>query len=204
MKPWKVQKTPNRNGSHVVSVMNNNKSLFLLIIFLFQSHFAFANDELKTSAYLSENEIKKWASETVGDTLSFSHKNYREILKKQALQYTVKGWESFGAALRKSRTLELVEQKKRTLKSFQYDPALVCHAEENETSYNWYISVPIRSILYNEAEKFITEKNVLVHVNEVKKEDDNSAQILIEEWVATENHLESTCNLYKNIKDQKK
>ena len=184
--------------------MSYKKICILLLVFVFQSHFVMANDALKTPAYSSQYEIKKWASEIVAETLSFNHQNYTKNLTVISSFYTENGWESFSKDLRKSRLIETVEYHKATLKSFQYDSVLVCHTEEKETSYSWYVIVPIRSILYNEEDKFRKGKNVLIHANQAKKEAGTDTQIFIEEWMGSEDDVEPSCELYVNLMEIKK
>ncbi|PCJ99784.1 MAG: hypothetical protein COA45_02905 [Zetaproteobacteria bacterium] len=143
--------------------------------------------------------IKRWVMKTVEKTLSFDYQNYRGNLGKLDSYYTVKGWEAFIKSLKMSRTIERVVTNKLALKSFQYSPALVCHSNEKEASYNWYIVAPIQSVYYNEEKKYVTRKNILIHVNKSKAVAENDAQILIDEWIVESgDHDEPTCEIYKD------
>lgn len=172
--------------------------LFLSIIFIFQTHLVFADNTLGNSTYSPDEEIKKWATEIVAETLTFDYKNYIDRIRSQTPNYTTKGWETFTKDLQKSRTIEMIEHNKLTIKSFPFDPAIICNTEEDESSYSWYIIAPIRSIYYDNEKKSKIKKNVLIQVKETKSNKNKKPIRAIEQWLGSEDHVKPTCKLYEN------
>jgi len=168
---------------------------------MFQTHLVLADNTLKNSTYSSDEEIKKWATEIIADTLTFDYQNYIDRIRSQTPNYTTKGWETFTKDLQKSRTIEMIEHNKLTIKSFPFDRAIICNTEEDESSYSWYIIAPIRSIYYDNERKSKKRKNILIQVKEIKSINNEKPIRAIEQWLGSGDHVKPTCKLYENAKE---
>lgn len=63
---------------------------------------------------ISENELFQWAMEAARASYSYDFVNYRQKLQTAQQYYTTVGYNSLLAAIRESRNLELVKDKKMT------------------------------------------------------------------------------------------
>ncbi|MEM7618685.1 MAG: DotI/IcmL/TraM family protein, partial [Pseudomonadota bacterium] len=129
---------------------------------------------------LTEEKILSWAEKAVIESMTFGHNFYKDQLKDSSRHFTKKGWESFTAALAKSRIIESMKLNQQDIRSLPYKKKEKTIKIDND---KWLAQIPIATSYtqHNKTRTMIMVVTVVI----VKSEDPiNRNGIGIEQFIA--------------------
>jgi intracellular multiplication protein IcmL len=109
---------------------------------------------------VNQEQLLQWANEAVVASYSFNFLNYRKNLQQASEYFTPEGWRNFQAALKRSRMLETVLDKKLVVTAVATGAPIVLNRGPLEGHYTWKVQMPIL-ISYQSASDHIQQPEVV-------------------------------------------
>ncbi len=132
---------------------------------------------------LSTPALMSWVAQACTEVMTFGFNDYRRRLQEASRNFTRKGWDSFTAALQKSRIIEMVETNQQVVTAApQGAPILVSEADVGG-QYQWVIELPL-IVTYQSGAKTRSDSLLVtvVVVRVPRLESPNG--VGIEQWIA--------------------
>jgi intracellular multiplication protein IcmL len=99
--------------------------------------------------YFEDDQVITWVARTSREVMQMDYLNYRTHLDEVKMRFTVTGRTDFLNALKESRLIEAIEQKKLVSQlRIEGAPQVLKKGVGRNGTYSWYLSMPI-SILYD-------------------------------------------------------
>ncbi len=92
---------------------------------------------------LSTPALMSWAAQATTEVMTFGFNDYRRRLQESSRNFTRKGWESFTAALQKSRIIEMVEANQQVVTAAPQGAPILESEGLVEGRYQWVIQLPM-------------------------------------------------------------
>ncbi|OGT07088.1 MAG: type IV secretion protein DotI [Gammaproteobacteria bacterium GWE2_37_16] len=92
---------------------------------------------------ISQSELLQWAARAATAANTYDFVNYREALQGVQSYFTADGWRNFEAALRGSRSLELVLERKLVVSAVATGTPVILDQGVIGDRYAWKVQVPI-------------------------------------------------------------
>ncbi|HBR69578.1 MAG TPA: type IV secretion protein IcmL, partial [Rhodospirillaceae bacterium] len=127
--------------------------------------------------------LMSWVAQACTEVMTFGFNDYRRRLQEASRNFTRKGWDSFTAALQKSRIIEMVETNQQVVTAApQGAPILVSEADVGG-QYQWVIELPL-IVTYQSGAKTRSDSLLVtvVVVRVPRLESPNG--VGIEQWIA--------------------
>jgi intracellular multiplication protein IcmL len=100
-------------------------------------------------AYFEDDQVITWTARTSREVMQMDYLNYRTHLDEVKMRFTQTGRVDFLNALKDSRLIEAIEQKKLVSQlRIEGAPQVLKKGLGKNGTYSWYLSMPI-SILYD-------------------------------------------------------
>lgn len=109
---------------------------------------------------VSTAELLQWAATAATASYTFNFVNYRKELQEASEYFTPSGWKAFQEALKASRNLETVINKKLTVNAVATGAPVIIDQGVIGGKYKWKIQVPIL-ITYESANTKITQPTLV-------------------------------------------
>ncbi|MFA6409017.1 MAG: type IVB secretion system apparatus protein IcmL/DotI [Gammaproteobacteria bacterium] len=112
-------------------------------------YFATGSDGRITPLYplsmpvMSPGELVQWASRAAVAVYSYNFVDYREALQKAQNYFTPEGWSNFEDALKSSRTLDMVLDKKLVVSAVATGAPVILDQGLVNDRYAWKVQLPI-------------------------------------------------------------
>lgn len=132
---------------------------------------------------LSTPALMSWVAQACTEVMTFGFNDYRRRLQEASRNFTRKGWDSFTAALQKSRIIEMVETNQQVVTAApQGAPILVSEADVGG-QYQWVVELPL-IVTYQSGAKTRSDSLLVtvVVVRVPRLESPNG--VGIEQWIA--------------------
>ncbi|MGQ0527152.1 MAG: type IVB secretion system apparatus protein IcmL/DotI [Alphaproteobacteria bacterium] len=132
---------------------------------------------------LSTPALMSWVAQATTEVMTFGFNDYRRRLQGSSRNFTRKGWESFTAALQKSRIIEMVEANQQVVTAApQGAPILESEGLVNGR-YQWIIQLPM-VVTYQSGAR-TKQDNLLITLVVVRVPHLESPNgVGIEQWIA--------------------
>lgn len=99
---------------------------------------------------MTSAEVAGWAAEAVAETMTFDHTNHQRELQQSSRYFTKAGWESFAAAMQRSRIIDKVTHEAFAVTARAAQPE-VTGLEPVDGKYRWRVTFPLELSHRNEA-----------------------------------------------------
>lgn len=130
-----------------------------------------------TSALLS------WVAQAGTEVMTFGYHDYQRRLQSSSRHFTRHGWETFAAALQKSRTIESVEASKQVVSAQPRSAPILIREASINGKYHWMVDLPL-SVRYQSGDQS-REDSLTVHlVIQRVPSLENPNGVGIEQWIA--------------------
>lgn len=132
---------------------------------------------------LSEPALMSWAAQAATESMTFSFNDFRRRLQDASRHFTKTGWESFTAALQKSRIMETVEASQQVVSAAPQGAPVILQEGVMGGRYVWRLQMPML-ITYQSGTRARTDSWLvnMVVVRVPRLESPNG--VGIEQWVA--------------------
>ncbi|HVY12366.1 MAG TPA: DotI/IcmL/TraM family protein [Alphaproteobacteria bacterium] len=99
--------------------------------------------------YFPDDQVITWTAKTAREVMQMDYLNYRTHLDEVNTRFTPTGRVDFQNALKESRLLEAIEEKKLvTQLKIEGAPQILKEGMSKNGVYSWYLSMPV-SIIYD-------------------------------------------------------
>lgn len=157
-------------------------------------YFAISNDgkivELHSlnMAVLTPSNLLQWATATAIDTFSYNFVNYNEAMQNIQNRYTPDGWQNYTDALKRSRMLESVINKKLVVSAVPTATPTILDMGVVNGRYAWRVRLPILVTYQSSTE--IMQQPVVVTMTIIRVSIVNNPDgIAVMSFVASEGEL---------------
>ncbi len=132
---------------------------------------------------LSNPALMSWVAQAATEVMTFGFHDYRRRLQEASRNFTRKGWESFTAALDRSRILEMIDEHDQVVTAApQGAPVLEAEGMVNGR-YQWLVQIPL-VLTYQSGGRTRTDYQIVrvLVVRMPRLESPNG--VGIEQWIA--------------------
>lgn len=99
--------------------------------------------------YFADDQVITWTAKTAREVMGMDYLNYRTHLDEVKMRFTQTGRVDFLNALKESRLIEAIENKKLVSQlKIEGAPQVLKQGISKNGTYSWYLSIPI-SIVYD-------------------------------------------------------
>jgi intracellular multiplication protein IcmL len=96
-----------------------------------------------TSQVVTTSELLQWVNEAAVAAYSYNFSNYRKALQDASQYFTPEGWDKYQAALKSSRNLETVIQKKLVVSAEATGAPVIVDKGLLGDRYAWKVQMPL-------------------------------------------------------------
>ena len=135
------------------------------------------NANMSTSALLS------WATQAGTEVMTFGFHDYQRRLQNSSRFFTRHGWETFAAALQKSRIIESIEAQQQVVSAQPLRAPLLIPEQPFNGKYRWVVELPL-TVKYQSASGIRTDNLTVTMVIDRVPSLENPNGVGIEQWIA--------------------
>ncbi len=110
----------------------------------------------------SDSAILQWANQASIASFTYNFKNYQNELKNASRYFTRKGWGQFLEALKTSKSLQIVKDKKLIVSAVATRAPIILKKATLNGVFSWRIQMPLL-VTYQSASDFM-KKNIIVTI----------------------------------------
>ena len=132
-----------------------------------------------TSALLS------WAAQAGTEVMTFGFHDYQRRLQYSSRHFTRHGWETFAAALQKSRTVESIEAQEQVVSAQPRSAPILIQEGVFNGKYRWVVDLPL-TVKYQSGSNIRTDNLTIRMVIDRVPSLENPNGVGIEQWIATQ------------------
>lgn len=93
---------------------------------------------------LSDNAVLQWASQALISVYSYDFLHYRQTFQDSRKYFTAGGWSSFMSALKQTKTLDAVQDKKLIVSAVLSGAPIVSNRYIENGRYVWEVQMPFQ------------------------------------------------------------
>lgn len=135
---------------------------------------------------LSDKALLQWTSQAVVSVYSYNFVNFREIFQNNEKYFTNDGWQEFLNALKASRNLETVKDKKLIVSAVLSGAPIISSKNVFNGRYTWQIQMPVLVTYQSMSEQFNSSYLITLTIQRVSTLD-NIYGVGISSFVVQEN-----------------
>lgn len=111
------------------------------------------------------DKMRQWLAAAIGETFSFSYRDYQRRLQESTKYFTKNGWISFATYLQGARLIENIEKKQLDVQAqFMSDPVITYEGiTPRRGRYRWIFEVPIK-VSYSHQSEVISQDKLHVRL----------------------------------------
>lgn len=132
---------------------------------------------------MNDAALISWAARASSDIMTFGFHDYQKRLQESSSYFTRRGWQSFSAALDRSRIMEGVQQAQRVVTAAPKSAPIIVQQGLVDGIYRWVVNLPL-IVTYQSGtatqSDTINVELVIVRVSTL----DNPSGVGIQQWVA--------------------
>lgn len=133
---------------------------------------------------MGTSALMSWAAQAGTEVMTFGFHDYQRRLQQSSRHFTRRGWESFAAALQKSRIIESVEASQQVVSATPRSAPILIQEGVLNGKYRWVVDLPL-SVKYQSGSTSRNENlNVRMMIDRVPSLE-NPNGVGIEQWIAT-------------------
>jgi intracellular multiplication protein IcmL len=132
-----------------------------------------------TSALLS------WAAQSASEVMTFGFHDYQRRLQYSVRHFTRHGWETFAAALQKSRIIESITALQQVVSAEPRSAPIILQETVSNGKYRWVVKLPLKVTYQSGAESRIDNPDVTLVIDRVPQLE-NPNGVGIEQWITTQ------------------
>ncbi len=132
-----------------------------------------------TSALLS------WAAQAGTEVMTFGFHDYQRRLQYSSRHFTRHGWETFAAALQKSRTIESMQAQQQVASAEPRSAPVLIQEGVFSGKYRWVVDLPL-TVKYQSGGDQRTDNIMVRLVIDRVPSLENPSGVGIEQWIATQ------------------
>jgi intracellular multiplication protein IcmL len=128
--------------------------------------------------------LMSWVAQAATEVMTFGFHDYQRRLQHSARHFTRHGWESFAAALQKSRIIESVEASQQVVSAQPRSAPILVQEGVFNGKYRWVVDLPLTVTYQAGTAARIDNLTVRLVVDRVASLE-NPNGVGIEQWIAT-------------------
>lgn len=134
-------------------------------------------------AKLDDKQIGEWVKGAAADAMTFDYANHEARLQLSSRHFTKVGWETFDAAMKRSRVLDAVTAQSQTVTAEASGEPVIVQEGSLGGKYRWIVQMPL-VVTYKTPDNKRSEKLQLNLVLERVSLADNPDGVGIAQWIA--------------------
>jgi len=135
---------------------------------------------------LSDKTLLQWASQAVVSVYSYNFVNFRQVFQTNEKYFTTGGWNDFLNALKSSRNLQTVQQKKLIVSAVLSGAPIISSKHLLSGRYTWRVQMPVLVTYQSMSEQFNSSYLITLTIQRVSTLD-NIYGVGISSFVVQEN-----------------
>lgn len=132
---------------------------------------------------LSTPALMSWSAQAATEVMTFGFHDYRRRLQEASRNFTRQGWESFKAALEKSRIIEGVETNSQVVTAAPRGAPILQNEGVVQGRYQWIVQIPM-VLTYQSGSKTRSDQLIVTLVIVRVSRLDSPSGLGIAQWVA--------------------
>jgi len=132
---------------------------------------------------MNTSALMSWVSQAATEVMTFGYHDYQRRMQQSSRHFTRKGWETFTAALQKSRIIDSVEASKQVVTARPRSAPVLRQEGSINGVYRWVVDLPL-TVLYRSATSSRSDNlNIRLVIYRVPSLE-NPNGVGIEQWIA--------------------
>lgn len=132
---------------------------------------------------LSTPALMSWVAQSATEVMTFGFNDYKRRLQESSRNFTARGWESFTAALQRSRIIEMMETNQQVLTAAPQGAPILQSEGLVNGRYQWVVQIPM-ILSYQAGSKSRSDRLMVTLVIVRIPRLESSSGVGIEQWIA--------------------
>lgn len=133
---------------------------------------------------MNTSALMSWAAQAGTEVMTFGFHDYQRRLQYSSRHFTRHGWETFAAALQKSRIIESVEASQQVVSATPRSAPILVREVVFNGKYRWVVNLPL-AVKYQSGTSARTDNLMIQMVIDRVPSLENPSGVGIEQWIAT-------------------
>lgn len=134
-------------------------------------------------ANMGTSSLMSWVAQAATEVMTFGYHDYQRRMQQSSRHFTRRGWESFTAALQKSRIIESVETGRQAVTAQPRSAPILLQEGVFNGKYRWVVDLPL-TVNYQGAAGTRTDNLTIRLVIDRVSSLENPSGVGIEQWIA--------------------
>jgi intracellular multiplication protein IcmL len=136
-------------------------------------------------ANMGTSALMSWVSQSATEIMTFGFHDYQRRMQQSSRHFTRQGWESFTAALQKSRIMESVEASQQVVTAQPRSAPVLVQEGVFNGKYRWVVDLPL-TVTYQSGSASRADNLMIRLVIDRVPSLESPNGVGIEQWIATQ------------------